>query len=153
MFAFFQALARTEDSSFWPVTISGWITMFVSIGTLIVVVVGSIVGYSKWLAKINGLGARVKKVEDEQVKIRAVQDERGLQFERLLTQHEALIEAVAGAKKSAEQCSTDSEQHAMMIGAKVDELRGANNRMELSISQRLTAVETKMEVLMEQRRG
>jgi len=153
MFVFLlQVLAKatTDESAVWPITISGWVTLFLSIGTLVAVVVGTIVGYSKWLTKMNGMGRRIKVVEDEQVRIKAVSDERGRQFERLLAQHESLIEAVAGAKKSAEQCSVESEQHALMIGSKVDEMKNKFGGMELSISQRLTAVETKMEILMVQ---
>jgi hypothetical protein len=144
-------LAIATDDGAWPTRASGWVALFVSIGTAVTLVVGSVIAYGKWLSRMNGLGRRVKAVEDDQVKIRAVQDERGLQFERLLTQHEALIEAVAGAKKSAEQCSNESEQHAMFIGSKVDELKNAASKMELSISQRLTVVETKIDIMTRER--
>lgn len=145
-----MTLLPNPPSDFWPITGAGWIALFAAIATPVIVAIGAIVAYGKWLARMNGLGRRVKDVEDSLVQVKTVQDERGRQFERILTQHEQLIAAVSDSKKSAEQCSADAEQHALMIGSKVDELKNINSKMELSISQRLTAVETKMEILMRQ---
>jgi hypothetical protein len=135
-----------EDHGFWPVTGAGWIGFVVSIITAVAVSIGSFIAYGKWLGKMNGFGGRLKKVEDKLTEVSAIQDERGKQFQRILDQHEALISQVAESKKRAEQCSDEFEDHAVLLGSKIDELKNQSSRLELTISQRLTAVETELKL-------
>ena len=80
------------------------------------------------------------------MEVRALQEEHTRQVDRLLDQHESLITQVAESKKRADQCSEEFEDHAVILGSKIDELKNQSSRTELSISQRLTAVETELKL-------
>jgi len=131
---------------FWPSTGSGWIGIGLSVFTFLGVIIGGVVAYGKWLSRINGFGARVSKTETDLVEVRALQEEHTRQVDRLLDQHESLITQVAESKKRADQCSEEFEDHAVILGSKIDELKNQSSRTELSISQRLTAVETELKL-------
>lgn len=124
----------------WPVTVTGWVTLIASLGTLVIIPVS----YGKWLEKMNGLGRRMKRIEDEQERARGTDVARQREIDRVLGQHEDLLRLVGESKRSAEQCLTDAEQHALEIGAQCSEILKAQNKMELGLSQRLTALETEV---------
>jgi hypothetical protein len=127
-------------NAFWPTTGAGWVTLALSGVALVLIPVG----YGKWLEKMNGLGGRVKEVEDEQRRLEGVDVERRLEIDRILANHETLLTRVGESKKSADRCLEDAERHAITIGSKVDEARTALNDLRLTLSERLTAVETEL---------
>lgn len=134
----------TPPQSGWPVTVSGWVALFTSITTAIVMLVGGTLAWGKWLDRMNGFGERLKLVEDKQERDEGADVERLRQFDAVMAEQRHIVAAVARAEKAAESCRTEADQHALEIGSRTIEVINKLNSMELALAQRLTAVETKL---------
>jgi hypothetical protein len=126
----------------WPVTISGWVALVTSIVTAITVLIGAPVAWGRWIQKINGLGERLKLVEDAQKESKGAEMERVRQFDEVMHEQRTIIAAIGRAEKSSESCREEIDQHALALGSLVSGAVTKMGAMELHLSQRLTAVET-----------
>lgn len=115
-----------------------WVSLFLSI----VVIVGGLIAFGKFLQTLNGFGVRLKAVEGRQDKTDGNQNAMQGQINQILGQHGTILERLGEAKKSAEKCNEDTVDLGIQIGSKIDVLGREVNAMNLSLSQRMKAVET-----------
>ena len=112
---------------------------------------GTIYGYMRQLARLNGLGGRVRKVEDalaeQSTTMHAIQGEQT----RATDDRVRLHEDVGAAKRAAEASQEASEQaRAAIVGAVHESQLAIVKEMSAlreTLGQRMTAVETKMDVI------
>ncbi len=139
--AFAQALPTPRDG-FWPVTVVGWIT---TVG-FIMTILGGVFALGKFYQALNGFGARLTDAE------KALEESKGdrsaihRMLERVLTQHEALIERLGENRRTTEKCSEDTVELGIQIGSKIDVLGHRLNEINLNLSQRIKAVETVLKI-------
>lgn len=137
-FLFLLQQAPADDFHFWPVSIGGWVALFGGIFS-----VGAVVlGWGKLLEKLNGYGGRLQEVEKAQEESRGHRQALQRQVDRILDQHETMISQLGEAKRSSERCNEETQDMAISIGSKIDEMRRDVNTMNLQLSQRIKAVET-----------
>jgi chromosome segregation ATPase len=142
-----------KPEGFWPITVVGWITVAGFIGTAasLVYLVG------RWSQKmethkeevkrtLDGFGARVGSVEHK------IEHEEGrtdtLEVNVAATQgrYEALITLLGEAKGSVDHFRVGLQNSTDKIEKKIDGLREAQDDTKLELSQRLTAVETTLQL-------
>lgn len=140
----FQTLAVKGLSfdSFWPTTAIGWLTFVVAVGGLI----GMIYRHAKTLNALNGLGGRVDAVEQRLSIIDGQNIERDKAFALMVQANAQLIQQIGEAKKSSEQCDSNSEQYFVQIGSKIDEMRRElGSKSELYVG-KFAAIETELRI-------
>lgn len=137
-----QIAATLAVDSGWPTTVSGWVALVASLTTLVTVVLGGAIAYGKSAEQFNRLKDRVSDLETAQEGQKGMDEERRSQLDRVLGEHATILGALGESKRSVEQCRDDADQYTREIGAKVADVLRAMGQMELSIVQRLTAVET-----------
>lgn len=127
-----------EDLPFLPTTVSGYMSLTLSL--ISVVTIG--VAYGKWLEKLNGMGGRVKLLEEAKAGAEAERDLFRTSIDRLLTQHESLIGQLGRHERSTESCREDTEKLGIDLGVKLSDLTREVGRLNLDLSTRITRVET-----------
>lgn len=134
-----------QSTEVWPITVAGWVTLVVAVLGLL----GVLYTYAKNIAQLNGLGARVTKVEDAQKKT----EERELlwirSLDKVLAAQEGLLEKIGAANHGATACGEDMQKYAVEIGSKFDELRRTVNDEGRKAGERLQAVETELRITRE----
>lgn len=125
---------------FWPQSVTGWLGLIGSGLSLL----GIAVGYGKLVQQINGLGVRVANVEDGD----KVSDERmdsfATQVQRVLDQHQLLIERIGEARGETVRCREDYVNLGEQLGAKIDNLRRELTEQNTKMRERLASVETEL---------
>lgn len=134
--------AAVETMRVLPNDIAGYVSLLLGIFAL----VGMAVAWGKWIGQLNGYGGRLKIVEDEQRAAQGRDSQTALQIERMLGQHDSLIQMMGGFSRSAEQCSIDTEKLGKDIAQRIDGLALHMNKVELNVSQRLAGVEKEIEL-------
>jgi biopolymer transport protein ExbB/TolQ len=139
------ALPATE--AFWPTTVVGWITV---VGFLAGLVSG-LWAYAKFLAHLNGLGARVDAVEKEQTAAKERDENLSRAMERMTRAQEQLLEKLGAAEHKSDRCSEDMEQYTREVGSQIHELTKLIQHEGREAGERLKGVETKLDFLMRER--
>lgn len=129
----------------WPVTIAGWVTLVVAVLGLL----GVLYTYAKNIAQLNGLGARVTKVEDAQKKTEEREAQWLRSLDKVLLAQEGLLEKLGAASKGADSCSDEMQKYAIEIGSKFDALQRTVNEEGRKAGERLQAVETELRITRE----
>jgi hypothetical protein len=106
-------------TSVWPITLMGWVTLIVSIAGAL----GMFIAWGRLLEKLNGYGGRLEKVEGDVKTLTGIVEAQSRALERVTAVHEAMLQQLGKAEKSAEQCSEDMGQYARDLGARMDEWR------------------------------
>ena len=130
------------EYGFWPLTFTGWATligMIFSVGAVIL-------GWGKLLEKLNGYGERLNIVEKNQGEARVHRQELQRNLDRVLDQHQTMLERLSEARQTSEKCNEDVQDVAINIGARIDAVSRDINAMNLSLSQRIRAVETVLKI-------
>lgn len=131
---------KLELDGFWPQTAVGWITFFVAFGGLLAM----IYGYMRGVAHLNGLGGRLKKVEDHLSTIDGQNIERDKAFALLVQAQGQLTIQIGEAKKAAEQCDTKSGDYFIQIGSRLKEMSDKMDISDREAHGRLSAIETEL---------
>lgn len=139
-------LASTSEP-IWPVSVSGWVALVLSIASVLTIVIGGTIAWGKWLGHLDGLGQRLAKVEQYKEQAIGSETERLRQIDRIEHDHKDLIVRVGEAKQVGAECREDAVQHSIELGSRVAEIDKKISVLELSVSQRLTATETDIEHL------
>jgi hypothetical protein len=129
--------AIPAPESFWPATVVGWITVVGFIGGSVVYLIDR----GRREEKINGWGKRVDETAGELAHIRGVQEEHARVMAGIVAAQERITEALGEAKKSAEDCETTAERHAIELGTKVDDMRRSIEGKIGGFAERLAGVE------------
>lgn len=129
-----------EGTAIWPVSVSGWISLVLSVAAVVSVAIG----YGRWLEKLNGMGRRVDALEAHKQRSDGAEIERIRVMERVLGQHEDLIRQIGEAKQMAQDANQLSEDNVSAVRIALDGMTRSVNDMRLDLSQRLTRVETKL---------
>lgn len=126
----------------WPTSVTGWVSLFTSVIALI----GIAVAYGRWIEKLNGVGTRVKGLEEWKQRSDGAELERIRVVDRILSQHETLIGQIADAKAMAGEARREGDENVLHMTSSLQSLERAINALQLDLSQRMTAVETKLNV-------
>lgn len=135
-------LQSPPGGSVWPVTVSGWVTLIIAV----LGVAGGILAAGKFLGTLNGFGVRLTDLEKAHEKAEGERATMQRQVDRVLDQHELMIERLGESKRSAEKCSEETVDLGIAIGAKIDSVARDVNSMNLQLSQRIKAVETVLKI-------
>lgn len=122
-----------------------WFSSWAGVVSLILSVIalaGVLVGYGRWLEKLNGVGRRVATLETESAAARAERAAFQSQITRMLDNQTALIERLGEQKRSTEACREDTEQLGIKLGSELHELNHTVSEMDKHLSVRLAQVET-----------
>lgn len=153
-----QRSAATAEGT-WPVTVSGWIALVASVVSLLAVTLGGSIAYGKarghgeaaearMIEKLNGFGERVETSEQSIQRTAGKEEERIRLLTTIQLQHDGLVAAVGEAKQGASQCRDDAIQNQLVLGSEVAAAVTKMHGLELSLSQRITVVETNVKNLM-----
>ncbi len=127
-----------EGLTWFPNTIAGYVSLALSVVALISIAVG----YGRWLEKLNGVGGRVKELEEAKVKAETERDGFKEITNRLLTQHELMLHELGVHGRSTEACRDDTEKLGIDLGSKISDLTREVSKLNLDLSTRITRVET-----------
>lgn len=139
MLALLLAIQETDGKklveSFLPTSVVGWLT---TIGLILSVAEriwnrGKKQGVSE--ETVNGMGLRVKAVEEKNKMLEGRFEEHQRSVDRILVQNEHLIKELGKAERGTDQCREDTERFTIEIGSKVDSMR-RDVMAELSTSRR-----------------
>lgn len=136
------ALAAGQGGGIWPVSISGWVSLVASLTALAV----ALIGYGKWIERLNGMGGRVTTLEQKDQARVGAETERIRQLDRILNQHEDLIRQIGEAKGQATEARRESDENLLHMTSALSSLERSLNDMRLDLSQRMTAVETTLQL-------
>jgi hypothetical protein len=104
------------------------------------------IAYGRWIEKLNGMGKRVEILEVAKQRNDGAEIERVRVIDRVLNQHEDLIRQITEAKSIATDARHDGEENSDRVSQALATLERSINGMRLDLSQRLTAVETKLDM-------
>lgn len=138
-----QVQGAAPSAPFWPESVTGWLGLIVSIISLL----GIAVGYGKLVQQINGLGTRVAAVEDTGKEAGIKVDGLNTQVQRVLDQHQTLIERIGEARGETVRCREDYVSLGDQLGTKIDNLRRELTEQNTKLRERLTAVETELKFI------
>lgn len=138
----FALLQTPSGTSFWPITISGWITLAIAV----VGIIGGFVSAGKFIGTLNGFGLRLTDLERGHEKAEGERLTMQRQVDRILDQHETILERLGEAKRSADRCGEDTVELGIKIGSKIDTIGKEVTLMNLHLSQRIKAVETILKI-------
>lgn len=118
-----DAEGRKLVESILPTSLIGWLT---TIG--LVVSVGERIwnrGKHQGVSEqtVNGMGVRVKAIEDGYARLEGQFTEHQRSVDRVLGQNEHLIKELGKAERGTDQCREDTEKFSIEIGSKVDTMR------------------------------
>lgn len=122
-----------------------WFSSWAGVVSLILSVLalaGVLVGYGRWLEKLNGMGKRVGVLEGESATAKAERAAFQTQITRTLDNQTRLIEQMGEHKRTTEACREDTEQLGIKLGSELHELNHTISAMDKSLSVRLAQVET-----------
>jgi hypothetical protein len=140
-------------TAFWPVTVTGWVTLVTAILALGGTILSWIWGWAKLMAKLNGLGGRVSAVEEEQARARGREESLSKLVSDFGHVLERVSEKLGEAKKATEGCNERTEAFAIQIGSKIDDFLRESREDRRALGERLTAVETELRLTRQQRGG
>ena len=135
---FLLAVADSSGVGLWNLTAVGWLTLLLAISS----VIGGFVAAGKFLGTLNGFGERLGEVEKAQEESRGHRASMQRSIDRILDQHESILQRLGESKRTAEKCSEETQDLAINIGSRIESLSRDVNAMNLQLSQRLRAVET-----------
>lgn len=138
MLLVFQAAVTQAASPLWNMSIGAWAGFLLSI----IGIVGGLIAVGRFIQTLNGFGERLKSVEGAQNESEGHRNAMQTQINRILDQHQSILERLGEAKRSTEKCSEETVDLGIQIGARIDTLGREVNAMNLNLSQRLKAVET-----------
>jgi uncharacterized coiled-coil protein SlyX len=142
-----------KPEGFWPITVVGWITILGFIGTSVYVIFQT----GRWSQKmethkdevkraLDGFGTRVGRIEMGMQHEEGRTDALEVQVATTQGRYEALIALLGEAKGSVDQFRVGLQNSTDKIEQKIDGLRVAQDDTKLELSQRLTAVETTLQL-------
>jgi hypothetical protein len=139
LFAALQTVAKTaEDGLPFIASWGGIIGLALSVLSLAAV----LIGYGRWLEKLNGVGKRVKTLEDKAIASEQEREQFHDEIKDILATQKNILERMGEHGRGTEACREDTEKLGIELGAKVHEQTMAVNAMDKNLSNRLTAVET-----------
>ena len=118
------------------------IASYISLALSIIALITYAISYGKWLEKLNGVGVRVALLETEATTAKAEREQHDRELDRLMHQNAETLRILGESKRSAEQCREETVDLGNTIGSKIDTISRQVNDMNLSLSQRVKAVET-----------
>lgn len=145
-------LSLPTPAAFWPTTGAGWVTLVGGTIAVIATLVTGLWGYFKFLAHLNGLGARVGAVEREQAAAKERDETLARSMERMTYAQEQLFKEIGEAKQQSTGCVEEMKDFTLVVGSKIDEFRHEFNQEMRHAGERLQAVETEIK-LTRPRRG
>jgi len=126
----------------WPATVTGWVTLLGLLAGLL----GSIIAFSKFLGKLNGLGDRVNACEKTEER----HSERIIALERLMDRsiddRANLHRETGEARHAAEECNEGNiVLKADIVGA-INDMRHAMTNELGQLRERIKAVEVELQL-------
>jgi len=125
-----------------PTSIAGYVSLALSSIALVTYAIG----WGRWLEKLNGVGGRVASLETESTTARAEREQHDREIDRLILQNAETLRILGESKRSAERCSEETVDMGITIGSKIDTIARQVIDMNLSLSQRMKAVETVLKI-------
>ena len=123
-----------------PQSLGAILGLFLSV----VAVAGVLIGWGKFLQKLNSFGVRVARVEKANERLDASHSDLLRLGERIMTQHEQLSKDVARAEKTAENCTELMHDMMTNVTGLLQEMRREIADARSVMSERLAAVETEL---------
>jgi hypothetical protein len=119
-------------------TAGAWVALIIAVAAIL----GGFIAFGRFLQTLNGFGERLKVAEGRLDKSQGHRDAMQTQINRILDQHQTMLERLGEAKRSTEKCSEDTVDLGIAIGSKIDGVSREVNALALQLSQRIKAVET-----------
>ncbi len=125
------------ETGIWPVTISGWFGLFLS-----VISAGAIViGWGKMLEKLNGYGKRLDTAETQLARMDERSDQFKLDIQRMLDAQANEVKTMSQIDAKADACFKAVENHQKEILLRFDSFLQKKNEDHIHIRERLTRIE------------
>ena len=143
-----QAVTVVERLPLLPLSLSSWATLIGIIGLF----VGYLWGWSKWVHKLNGLGERVKVMEESLPALTEAVRKLDRQIELAGMTVGNLREQVGAATKSAEECADAVGEFRLVMGSRMEDMRREWEQRHEQKVERLARIEEALRYLNRQHR-
>lgn len=101
-----------------------------------------LIGYGRWLEKLNGVGKRVAALETESGVARTERQHLQRELTRMVDNVTSLTKDLGRHERGTDQCREDTEKLGINLGSEIHKLTSTVSDLDKHLSVRLAQVET-----------
>jgi hypothetical protein len=137
-------LVLLEVPPIWPVTVTGWVGLIAGMFALGLSLWNQLVTKVKRDQELNGVGTRVKTLEEFRQEYQGEATERALVMQRTSDALAQLLVQIGEAKASAGQCHADTERMGRDLAHRIDSAMEQMSGWERRLSMQVYGLETEL---------
>lgn len=108
----------------------------------VVSIAAVLVGYGRWLEKLNGMGKRVSILETEATLAKSERGAFAVELRRMVDNVTMLTREIGKHERNVEVCREDTEKLGISIGSEIHKLTGVVAALDKHLSVEIATVQT-----------